>query len=342
MENTINIVRKGHIKKEERHEISILLQRGYSCRDIGKTLGRHHTTISREIRKNKVNGVYQPEKANHKAYVRRKYSKYQGMRVHQRPELIEYIQEKLELGWNPETIAGRLKTEDTHIPYVSAPSIYKYLYSSFGQALSGYLPSKQHRKKKRRKKKTKREMIPNRIGIEYRPVEANERLEYGHYEADTIVSGKKHKSKVALSVVFGRKSKYAKLKKIPNLRPKTNNKAIEKMMSQIEKTTLTQDNGIENKAHQMLSKKLNIDIFFCDPYSSWQKGGVEHLNKMIRRFIPKGSNIADFSDAYIQKIEDYLNNIPRKSLNFKTPHEVMVENNLFLNKIQPRVVRLRV
>jgi IS30 family transposase len=323
-------MKKGHIKNEERLEIYLLLKKSYSHRQIGDALGRSHTTISREIRRNSIKDTYDPHRAKQKARNRRKCSKYQGMKVRDKPELRGYIINRLEVGWTPEKIAGRLKEVDTRQSYISHMGIYKWLYSAFGQAYCPYLLKRRHRKKKRRQKKTRREMISGRVGIEYRSIAANQRMEYGHFEGDTVVSGKKYGS-VSLVVLVDRKSRYVRIRKLMNLKPKTNCLMLEEMASDIYKKTLTLDNGIENKNHEALAQSLGIDIYFCDPYSSWQKGAVENVNGIIRRFIPKGSNINDYTEKQIQIIEDYLNHTPKKCLNYMTPYEIMIENNLFLN-----------
>ena len=326
---------KGHIKKEERLEISILLKKGYTYREIGSVLGRSHTSIGREIRRNSEKGRYNPHRAQQKARNKRRCSKYQGMKIRGRPKLQNYVKKRLKAGWTPEKIAGRLKKIDVQLPYISHMGIYKWLYSNFGQAYCPYLLKRRYSKKRRRGKKGKRDMIPNRVGIEYRSIAANERREYGHFEADTVVSGKHHRTSVSLVVLVDRKSRYVRISKLMNLKPETNRIALETMAKNICCKTLTLDNGIENKTHEQLAENLAIDVYFCDPYSSWQKGGVENVNGIIRRFIPKGSDIADYSDEYIQKIEDYLNHTPRKCLSYKTPYEVMTENNLFINKNHP-------
>jgi IS30 family transposase len=97
--------------------------------------------------------------------------------------------------------------------------------------------------------------------------------------------------------------------------------------------SLTLDNGIENRQHE----EIGIPIYFCDPYSSWQKGGVENANKMIRRFIPKGSDISNYSDKEIAEIVRILNNKPRESLDYKTPYEVMIKHGLLTKKVQQKV-----
>jgi len=330
-------MKKGHIKPVEQKEIHILLNKGYNKSDIAIALDRSHTTISREIERNSTQGLYKPHRAAQKARNRRKCSKYQGMKINNNLELEEYIIKKLKLLWTPEDISGRLKEEDIHITYVSAKGIYKWLYSVFGQAYCKYLTKKHHRRRGRKKKRVKKEMIPNRIGIEYRSIAANERREYGHLEGDTIVSARHHHSKVSLFVIVDRKSRYVRLRKILNLKPLTGRLAMEEMISSLHFKTLTLDNGIENKDHEILSRNMDIDVYFCDPYSSWQKGSVENVNGVIRRFIPKGANIADYSDVEIQTIENYLNHKPKKCLGYKTPYEVMIENNLFLNKKSPRM-----
>lgn len=320
-----------HFTDSERSEISILKRKGYSLRLIGEALGCSHTSIVREIKRNSVNGVYDPKKAKQKARVRRRYSKYQGMKVRERPKLVAYVKKKLKAGYTPEEISGRIREVDTHIPYISAKGIYKWLYSNYGQEHCQYLVTKRKKKKKRRGKKTERQMIPNRIGIEKRPVSAKNRSRYGHFESDTMVSGKRHQSTAALSVLHDRKARFTRLKKIPNLKPKVHAQSIKIMCSDLKRKTITFDNGIENREHEDVAKNLEIKTFFCNPYSSWEKGSVENTIGRIRRFIPKGANVADYSDEDIAKIEHWLNHTPRKCLNYRTPYEIMKKNLLFVS-----------
>ena len=321
----------NHIKTAERLEIAILLRKQYSHRDIARVLGRDHTTVSREISRNSVNGVYQPRKAKAKARLRRRLSKYQGMKIIHSVVLRKHLEQKLKAGWAPEVIAGRLKEVDTHLPSVSSKTIYKFLYSNRGQYLCRHLASRRYYPKRRKKSSAKKQLIPNRVGIEKRPQEANQRARIGDLEGDLVVSGKHHKSKAALDVLVDRKAKYVKIKKIANQKAATHNQAVLKMASVFtELHTLTFDNGIENVKHEELSAALSLDVFFCNPYSSWEKGSVENINGLIRRWIPKGANIADYSDEQIQWIEDRLNHTPRKSLGYQTPYEVMLEEEALL------------
>jgi IS30 family transposase len=318
-----------HLTSPERLEISILLGKGYSLREIAKVLGRSHSSLSREISRNKVEGCYFPKKANHKAYVRRKYSKYQGMKLEDREELKRYVITHLELHWTPEEISGRLKYEE--LGYISAKGIYRWLYSSYGQAYCYFLPKQRFKPKRWRGKKTERSLIPDRVDISERPSGANDRSEFGHFETDTVVSGKRTGSKAALDVLVERKARYSRLRKIPNLKPKTNNKALKKMAKDLKMETLTYDNGIENREHKALAGDLRIKTYFCRPYHSWEKGTIENTNGRIRRFIPKGADLNNYSDAEVQKIEDWLNHTPRKCLSYQTPYEIMQKNLRFIS-----------
>jgi len=323
-----------HFTSSERLEISILLKKSYSHHSIANALDCSQPSISREIQRNSVHGIYDARKAKVKARVRRMQSKYQGMKVRARPKLETFIVGKMREGWTPDEIAGRLKTKRTDLSYISAKGIYKWLYSVYGQRYCPLLCSQQVKPRKRRPK-AERSMIPNRVGIEKRSVRANNRTEYGHAEADTAVSGKRHDSTAALSVLHERKARYTRLRKIPNMKPGSMTRALKKMAKDLKLSTLTYDNGIENRDHETVARSLKIKTYFCNPYHSWEKGGVENTIGRIRRYIPKGSNLADYSDRDITKIEHWLNHTPRKCLNWKTPHEIMTENQLFLSSPSP-------
>ena len=323
-----------HLDQGKRDRFQAMLDAGHKQKEIAKVLEIDKSTVSREIKRNRkrirkkggtINGQYQSSIAQHKAYVRRKYSKYQGMKINENKELKKYVIEKLKQHWNPDEISGKMKKEK-QLFYASKTAIYEWLRSNRGQYYCRYLYSKRCRKRKRKSPKTKRTLIPNRISIELRPKGAENKTRYGHYEGDTIVSGKKTGSKAALSITYERKAKYIDVKKIKNLRPSVNKEAILEMNSDKIVKSITFDNGIENAEHQ----KLGVLTYFCAPYSSWQKGGVENAIKMVRKFIPKGSDIGNYSDDYVRMVQRILNNKPRKSLNYKTPYEIMVENNLFI------------
>ena len=322
-----------HLVQEDRDRIQALRDAGTKQKEIAKILKVDPGTISREIARNRrkyrkkriiknKHARYEAGAANHKAYVRRKYAKYQGKKINENKDLRRYIIKTLRWHWNPDEISGRMQRD--HEPfYASKTAIYEWLRTVYGQRYCPYLYSKQYYAKKRRGKAPKRHMIPHRIGIEQRPLGAANRTRYGHFESDTMVS---RKSAASLAVIYERKAKYIDARKIPSLAPGSFNAGIMDMRKNLSRVlSFTFDNGIENKRHG----ELGAATYFCDPYSSWQKGGVEHANKMIRRYIPKGVDIGNYSDEDVMKMIARVNGKPRKSLNYKTANEVMVEHDLF-------------
>lgn len=317
-----------HISKAERQEIALLKDKNYSLRDISKALERSVSSIAEEISKNSVRGVYNPKKADLKVRVRRKYSKYQGMKVVQDSALRNFAEEGLEQGWSPDEMSGRLKNVRTDIKYASRMAFYKFVYSPYGRQLEKYLRRK--RRKKKGVSRAKVNQLKNRTFIEERPEIVSKRQRYGDWEGDLIVSNKSGKG--VLIVLYERKSMYTLIKKSMSRSPNLVNQYIREMTGGfICFSSLTLDNDISFKKHEELSELLNAPVFFCHSYHAWEKGGVENTNGLIRQYIPKGADISMYSDEYIKEIETKLNNRPRKKLNYRTPLEVMLENNQFKN-----------
>lgn len=307
-----------HILKVNRLEISILLNKGYSVREIGRSLGKNPSSISREISSNSTNGIYDPHKANNKARVKRICSKYQGMKVVSNMELRDYIDEKMKIGWTPEQIARRLNRKSGN-PVISAKSIYKYLYSPYGQCLCRYLPSKRYIAKRRSGRKLKKQIIPNRISIEFRPKVINERRRFGDWEADTL--GRIKTDNEAIAGLVERKFRYVLACKVPKLKYAMD--GFKKLLNPYHNLlkSLTMDNGVENVRHE----ELNTNTYFCHPYSSWEKGAIENSFQRLRRFIPKKSSLRNYTDERISDIINLMNNTPRKCLDYRTPKEVFNE-----------------
>jgi len=308
-------MKKGDLRKAERLEIKILLDKGYSLRAIGRAMERSPNTISYETKANSVNGVYDPHKAHHKARVRKKYRRFQYSKIEKSPEIKQIIIEKLKKHWNPDEIAGWLKDNHKAL-YVSKSAIYNWLHTGRGDRYCDLLYSQRHYVKKH-KKKTKRVLIPERIGIENRPLGAENRSRYGHYESDTIVSRKGGTG--AILVLIERKSRHTHLWKLPNLKPRGVSNRLISIQDRLTINSITFDNGIENIYHQ----DIGVPTYFCDPYSSWQKGAVENVNKMIRRYIPKGTDLVTVSQSDLDAIAAMINKKPRKILGYKSSEEVV-------------------
>lgn len=314
----MDYMRYTHFSKTERLELSILLKKDhYSLRDIGRALKKDPSSVSREIKRNSVNGEYDPCKADHKAYVKRKSSKYQGMKIRENPEIERYLEEKLKLDWSPEAIAGRLPIDSGGRLSIHHTSIYKYLYSIYGQHLCQYLQYKRYRKK-RNGTKTTQEIIKDRVFIDQRPEIINQRVRSGDFEGDTL--GVPKTSKESLFGTVDRKSLYFLAKKIPRLKQAMI--CAKRLLQPYQVFSLTLDNGPENAGYQI----LGVPTFFCHPYSAWEKPFIENTFRRLRRYIPKKSCLSNYSDEQILAIIDRMNNIPRKCLGWKTPKEVFFQN----------------
>lgn len=316
----MSVMRKGDIREAERLEIKILLDKGYSLRAIGHAIARSPNSVSYEIRKNSVNGAYEPRKAQHKARTRKKYRRFQYSKIEQCPERRTLIIEKLKADWNPDEIAGWLKCNRADL-YVSKSAIYDWLRTGRGDRYCDLLYSRRHRVKKH-KKKTGRALIPNRIGIAERPQGARNRTRYGHYESDTIVSRKGGSG--AVLVLMERKSRRVQLWKLDTLKPRGVSDRLTGIQDRIRVDSITFDNGVENIYH----RDIGVPTYFCDPYSSWQKGAVENVNKMIRRYIPKGTDLVAVTQCDLDEIAAIINKKPRKILGYKSSEEIFTRAGL--------------
>lgn len=318
--------RYHHITKTERLEIALLKSKKYSMRDIARALGRSQGTISDEMKRNSVRKSYDPAKANHKAYVARKYSKYQGMKIEEHGTLRAYVEANLKADWSPEEVSGRIKEVDHHLPSVSAKAIYTYIASVYGRQLEPHLAYKG--KKKRSHSRSKVTQLKDRIFIDQRPNIVDTRGRFGDWEGDFIVSGRNGSG--ALLVLHERKARYTIIRKVDAPSIELVHRYLTEMTGGIIMNTLTLDNDILFRKHEEMSRILGVPVYFCHPYHSWEKGGVENTNKLIRRYIPKGSDISRVSDERVKEVQEKLNARPRKCLAYQTPTEVMREHDQFI------------
>ena len=322
------------LNDSERCQIDILHSRGYSARAIGGVLGRSPNTISEELKRNSYkDGRYTAALAKQKAYVKRKYAKYQGKKIQENNELRSFVTLKLKEHCNPEEISGYMKDHKELGFYASKTAIYEWLYSARGQAYCEYLYSRRYRPKPRKKNKTSRVMIHDRVSVDERPEAASNRQEVGHCEYDSVVSSKRSGSTYALAVLVERSSRLVRAQLVPNLRPKAYARTITKLAGGMLVTSFTTDNGIENRQHRLVTKNTGAPVFFTDPYSSWQKGSVENANKMLRRYFPKGTNFATVTQTEVVDALTRINNKPRKILGYKSSLQVAQEKGLILEGV---------
>lgn len=272
---------------------------------------------------------YRASSAQTKARFRRRCAKKDTKKLQENLELRTYVIAGLQRGWSPTEISGRMREEERHF-YASKTTIYDWLYSAWGQQYCSLLPSKHYKPKKRRRKNTKRVMIPARIPLCARPTGADTRTRYGHWEIDAVVSGRRTGGKAALIVAIERKSRLVDARLVPYLTPNAVSAALQHLLDNKKALSVTMDNGQENRHHLDLRKK-GIQTFFCDPYSPWQKGSVEQINGMLRRYIPKGCDLATFSQEEIDHIIARINAKPRKILGFATAIEAAVKGHVILD-----------
>lgn len=303
----------------ERSEISILKRKGYSLRAIARALSRSVSSISDELRRNRVGGAYDAKKAAHKAYVRRKYAKYQGMKIVEHTQLREFVEELLYDDQSPENIAGRVRTQAKRLPTISKDGVYRFIRSVYGRKIESH---RNARKQRARRRRARSRSLFNRTFIDQRPKHIQARLRTGDSEADFIVSGKTGRG--ILLVVVDRKLRATFIERILDVSVLNVHRAFLHIQERFpELHTITTDNDILFRDHQKLAALLGVRIYFCRPYHSWEKGTVENTNGVIRKDIPKGANISRYSKRFIQKLEDKLNRRILKCLQYKTPAEAL-------------------
>lgn len=317
---------------EEREAIQRGLWEGKSIREIARDIGRAPSTISRELNRN-IRGErrrYAPRMAEERAQER---VRKRGARPRLKNRTIhDYVIQKLkEEDYSPEQIAGTLPIEHAGSS-ISPEAIYQFIYAQYHQGGSGrcigedlriYLKRKHKvRKPKYIPFKEEKGPIKNRIFIDYRPQEVDERIVVGHWEGDSMVS---RKSLVGLNTLVERVTGLVCISKIKNTTAQETTNIVTKRLRrfpEILRKTITVDNGHENAGHQDITKSIGVKIYFAHPYHSWERGTNENTNGLIRWYVPKGTDFATVSNERIQAIEYRLNTRPRKRLGWRTPLEV--------------------
>lgn len=304
---------------EERVTIKVCLWHKISIRQIAIKMGRSPSTISREIKRGiTVSGTYFAESTER--LLRQRKLNDKRKRKMNNHVIQQYVLEKLKDKQSPHIIQKDIE-KDIGLS-IGKDAIYDFIYR-YKQEWSKYLKRKHKWRNKMKKNKTKKTLIPNRINISERPVEATKRLEFGHFEADTIFSCKGSKS--ALLVIADRLTRKVKIKKLARKTAFLTSSSIVIALSEYNKTqihTITYDNGCEFSEHEKVNKTLNCQSYFCNPYHSWEKGTVENINWFIRWHFPKGTNFDNITDNEIQYVEDWFNNRPMKTLNWLSPNQM--------------------
>ena len=331
----MNTKKHKRLSLKERVIIQTLLEENKSKSFIAKKLNRSRSTITREVNKwiSSPNDKYDASLADWLAkddYLNKrnldKISSYSLLRF--------YIYKGLLKNWSPEQIAGRIKLDypNNFVMTISHEAIYMHIYShpqaSLNKKLIKLLPYQKSRRRKPKPRRKKGSKIKDQINIALRPKHIENRKEIGHWEGDLVI-GKAQKS--AIGTIVERKSRYTLIIPLKNKTTKVVTRAFAKELNHFDcqlKKTMTYDNGTEMADHKWLSKNTKMDIYFANPYASWQRGTNENTNGLIRRFLPKKTDFKSISKSQLKIIQNKLNNRPRKVLGYKTPLEVIEQNSV--------------
>jgi len=302
----------------QRYQIDALRKTGKSQRAIARLLGVSSSTISRELRRNSVDGCYIAPIAQTTSDERRRYAAKARKMT---PELVTRIEELLRLDWSPELISGWLR-EEAGIR-ISHERIYQHIWEDRTIGGDLYLHLRRCGKPYRRRGRNggTRSRIPNRIGIEQRPEIVDERARIGDWEVDTVIGSR---SGAALVTLVDRRSRFTLIGKVGRRFADLVRDSIIRLLGphRGKLMTVTADNGTEFVEHGRISETLDLDFYFARPYSAWERGTNEQTNGLIRQYLPKGMSMDDVTEEELDWIMDRLNHRPRKCLRFRTPYEI--------------------
>lgn len=322
-----------YLRPDERIHIADRLLEGASCRAIARELGRHPSTISREIRRNRTEGTrnnrhYRPHAAQARADARRPRPK--PSKIGQNPRLRDYIQQRLELRWSPEQITHHLPRDFPDDPgmRVTHETIYQALYvqgrGELRRDLTRALRTGRARRRPRRQSNRRQpRFTAPMVLISERPPEVADRAVPGHWEGDLIV-GVGHRS--AIGTLVERATRFVTLLHLPDGQHRAEHfhqalaESIQTLPRQLTRS-LTWDQGNEMAGHQTFTIATGIPVYFCDPGSPWQRGSNENTNGLLRQYFPKGTDLSAHTRADLDAVAAELNARPRKTLGWDTPAE---------------------
>ncbi|MEK4648424.1 IS30 family transposase [Exiguobacterium sp. FSL W8-0210] len=307
-----------HLTTSERVKIETYLELGFSMRKIAQHLGRQPSTISRELKRNPS---YNAINAGRRYEMQKKNC---GARTLFSASLGSRILSKLRETWSPEQIARRL----FHKQGPSYSTIYRWIYKGFIKSDLGVL----RQKGKRQKPRETRGRFNIGLPISKRPSDVRGRETFGHWELDTVVSGR-GQTKACVATFIERKSRFYIVLPMVDRSSHSMEHAIRTLYSSFPSgtfQTMTTDRGKEFSCHERIQDSLGIPMYFADPYSSWQRGSNENANGLLREFFPKGTNFGMINKTELDHALSRINNRPRKCLDWKTAYEVFSEEVLRL------------
>lgn len=318
------------LRAGEREEISRGLARAVSLRQLARQLGRAPSTVSREVRRHGGRASYRAQVAEAQAWARGCRPKPCKLAGHGR--LRRLVARQLSLNWSPQQIAGWLRRRYRGQPamQVSHETIYRSLFIQARGLLKRELLRHLragHRYRLRRGMRRRGlapQPIPEPISIRERPAEAADRAVPGHWEGD-LISGRRNSH---IATLVERRSRYLLLVKVSDRRAPTVARALARKIRRLPRElrrSLTWDRGSELAAHRRFSLATDMPVYFCDPCSPWQRGSNENTNGLLRQYFPKGTELAHHSQRHLDAVARQMNQRPRKTLEFRTPAEVLAD-----------------
>ena len=323
-----------HLTQKERFFIYHMRMARWSSAEIGRALGRHRSTIDREVKRNASPwGQYLDDHAQRKTAARRQAAAHRprtGDAV-----LMAHVEAKLRARWSPQQIAGRLREAPPRAlagVTLSHTTIYRWIWSNPERAaqLKVFLRIACKPRRKPYGKPSKRGQIPGRVSIDERPAEVELRDRIGDWEGDTVV-GKGRSGYVLTNVE--RASRYTVARKLAAATAEATEQALYAAMRRLpaaKRRTQTFDNGKEFARHESIAARLGLAVYFAHPYSSWERGTNENTNGLLRQYLPKKTDFSALTDWQLASYVWQLNNRPRKCLNYRTPAEVIHEQPVAL------------
>lgn len=292
---------------------------------MAKRLGVHASTISRELRRGGTGTLSIGYMGHVGERHRRRTDTHRGRKTKLSGDLLNYVKEKLQEGWSPEQISGRLKLDGR--PGVSYETIYRFLKTdrNKGGKIYLFLRHGHRRRKKRFAIPRVRQDIQNRRHISTRPEEINARLRIGDWERDLMFGNSR---KAALLTFVERSTLFTVIRKVESKSPKEIAEQTIRALKSLDCKSITNDNGFEFRNHEYESKRLRVPIYFTNPYSSWEKGTCENINGLIRQYFPQTSPMNEVTNETVQSIAERLNSRPRKTLGFQTPLEALTKRTI--------------
>ena len=335
-----------HLTERDRYRLEGYLETGLTVKAIAKKLNSHISTIYREIKRGEVKKIhsdlteYWAYRANtaHADYEEKVTNRAHPLKIEKYKELAAYIQKKISKEkYSPDVVIGELKRENQKFKgRICTKTLYNYIDKGVFEGVTNHTLWEKRKRHKHKYRQVSRISLKNKgsRSIEERPERVNNRLEYGHWEGDSIV-GKRFGRKDALFTLSERMTREQIILKIGSATQDSILKALNKLETgygsyfQRKFKSITLDNGREfldweSIERSGLTGKKRTLVYFAHPYSAWERGTNENQNRIIRRFIPKGTDISKLSDRDIKRIEEWMNNYPRKILDYKTPNELVL------------------